>query len=139
MTSADKNDLFSLHKYFIWADRMRVHFEQILQNPKNPSFDIEANLYMSYWYGGMYVVIEGYLELQLSDTKIDELLKSQNVGLLKRYRNGVFHFQKNYNDDRFSDFMKSKNSVPWVRELRQEFSRFFLASFPPTPTTTKTI
>jgi hypothetical protein len=49
---------------------------------------------MSYWYAALYVVIEGWRDLGLADATIDALLQSPNVDLLKRYRNGVFHFQK---------------------------------------------
>jgi hypothetical protein len=81
---------------------------------------------MSYWYGGLYVVVEGWRKLRLSDPKIDALLTSQNVNLLKRYRNGIFHFQKNYLDERFIEFMESQDSVPWVRELNLAFGDYFL-------------
>jgi len=125
--------LLSLHRYFIWSDRMRVHFEDILKRKDQLNeniFRIETNLYMSYWYGGLYVVIEGYKELGLSDAKIDNLLNSPNVDLLKRYRNGVFHFQKKYNDDRFMRFITDgENCVEWVHSLREEFSRYFLDIF----------
>jgi hypothetical protein len=71
---------------------------------------------MSYWYGGLYVVIEGWQELGLSDAVIDATLQSPNVHLLRRYRNGVFHFKKDYNDERFLAFMKDGNaSVSVVR------------------------
>ena len=49
------------------------------------------------------------------------------VELLKRYRNGVFHFQRNYNDKRFLEFMTQGNdAVTWVRRLNEQFGRFFL-------------
>jgi hypothetical protein len=128
----DDKHIFALHRYFIWADRMRVHFDQVLKaglekTKPNQSFTIDEFLYMSYWYGGMYVVIEGWKDLGLSDPEIDNLLNSPNVDLLRRYRNGTFHFQRDYFDERFIGFMKdSKNSVQWIRELRKQFSRFFL-------------
>ena len=82
---------------------------------------------MSYWYGGLYVVIEGWRKLRLVDSVIDELLGSKNVKLLKRYRNGVFHFQSKYSDSRFTDFMTvGENAVEWVRLLNKEFGRYFL-------------
>jgi hypothetical protein len=127
---------------------MREHFEAALlaNRPKprnlssNPSteeiMDLMRNavlysaddrsMFMSYWYGTLYVVIEGWRELRLSDARINELLKSPKVKSLKLYRNGVYHFQRNYFDDRFAGFMKSKDSVEWVRELHGEFGRFFL-------------
>ena len=128
LTDHDKH-VVALHRYFIWADRMRVHFNQILRAkdtmPKG-DFNLETFLYISYWYGGMYVVIEGWKELKLSDPQIESLLHSPNVELLRRYRNGAFHFQQDYFDQRFLGFMEKKDTVSWIRELREQFSRYFL-------------
>lgn len=127
-------EIITLHRYFIWADRMRVHFDHILRysKPISPeSFKkregIDIFLYMSLWYGMFYVLIEGWQELGLVDEKIDELLKSNNVNLLKQYRNGVFHFQKEYYDERFTKLMTEGQDVAiWIRDLRDKFSRWFL-------------
>jgi len=119
----------TLHRYFIWANRMRAHFDEILSrgNPFSGPGQIESFLYMSYWYGGLYVVIEGWQELKLVDPEIDALLQSPNVGLLRRYRNGVFHFQTEYNDTRFEAFMtEGAATVEWVRTLNSEFRRYLL-------------
>jgi hypothetical protein len=115
---------------------MRVHFdekiplvnEQLTKEPEVITSEfIEANLYMSCWYGGLYVVIEGWQKLGLSDSIIDQLLTSPNVRLLKQYRNGVFHFQKAYFDERFTNFMtKGENAVNWVRDLNRAFGGYFL-------------
>jgi hypothetical protein len=106
---------------------MRTHFDELLAKSKSKGWDIEAHLYMSYWYAGLYVVIEGWEELKLGDPVIDDLLASPNVPLLKRYRNGTFHFQRKYDDNRFLDLInKGKNVVEWVRTLNREFGRFFL-------------
>ncbi len=130
------HEIITLHRYFIWADRMKVHFDEVLKKfgSKAVSGDstkkkegIEIFLYMSLWYGTFYVLIEGWQELKLSDDKIDALLKSKNVDLLRRYRNGVFHFQKEYYDDRFMKLMKEGQDIAnWIRNLRDEFSRWFL-------------
>lgn len=129
-------EIITLHRYFIWADRMRVHFDEILKKvgsepvtsnlPKTEN-GIDTFLYMSLWYGTFYVLIEGWQELGLSDPKIDALLKSPNVDLLRRYRNGVFHFQKEYYDKRFMKLMsEGKDIANWIRDLRDEFSRWFI-------------
>lgn len=128
--------IFSLHRYYVWANRMRTHFDEKLpvlaEQLKSGSTtvtneQIEAYLYMSYWYAGLYVVIEGWRQLRLVDPVVDGLLKSPNVGLLKRYRNGVFHFQRDYYDKRFTDFMaEGQSAVDWVRELNRELGAFFL-------------
>ena len=123
----------TLHRYYIWANRMRTHFEEVLSRgvPVDEA-QIESFLYMSYWYGALYVVIEGWRELKLSDTVIEQLLQSPNVGLLRRYRNGVFHFQKDYHDQKFIAFMqKGTDSVAWVRSLNLQFGRYFLSSSQP--------
>lgn len=111
---------------------MRVHFDDVLQKvgdrfKVDQTAQIEAFLYMSYWYGGMYVLIDGWRKLRCSDAQIDHLLdQSQHVELLRRYRNGAFHFQKTYFDKRFTDLWSSKEIVAWLRKLRQAFSEFFL-------------
>ena len=120
---------FTLHRYYIWANRMRTHFDGILSKGEfDRKAEIESFLYMSYWYGGLYIVIEGWRELKLTDVAIEELLQSPNVELLRRYRNGAFHFQKDYHDKRFTAFMEEgKDSVTWVRSLNSELGRYFLA------------
>lgn len=129
---AKKKEIFTLHRYYIWSDRMRVHFDDVLRRRKatknsKDTFDLDSMLYMSYWYAGLYTVIEGWKELKLSDQNIDNLLCSKNVALLKRYRNGTFHFQKTYYDSRFTNLItKGQNVVEWIRSLNSELGRWFL-------------
>src|SRR6266481_2912313 len=62
---------FTLHRYFLWAYRMRTHFDDLLKKriqrtamgEKANQFYSEETMYMSYWYGGLYVVIEGWKQL----------------------------------------------------------------------------
>jgi hypothetical protein len=123
-------EFLCLHRYFIWSDRMRVHFDSELKEKKNThpkSLDVELIMYMSLWYATTYVLIEGWQNLKIDDARISDLLRSKNVGLLKRYRNGVFHFQSKYLDSRFTKFiMEGEDCVVWIRELNKEFSRYFL-------------
>lgn len=121
----------SLHRYFIWADRMRVHFDQTRrsgQNTQTNQHNLDSFLYMSYWYASLYTVIEGWKKLKLGDEVIHILLQSQNVDLLRKYRNGTFHFRAEYYDkNRFLPLILSgTNVVPWVRALNNSFSDYFL-------------
>jgi len=133
----------ALHRYWMWANRLRDYFDSALVSPSwlerlknftdsNPfAFGIaffadEPGMFMSHWYGALYVVIEGWQELELQDPEINKLLEHSNVGLLRRYRNGSFHYQKDYFDDRFEGFMAEKDSVEWVRTLNKAFGRYFL-------------
>jgi hypothetical protein len=83
---------------------------------------------MSYWYGGLYVVIEGWRALKLVDPVIDTLLLSPNVRLLRRYRNGTFHFQKKYVSDKCTEMFAKDGTATWARKLNTEFGRYFLKS-----------
>jgi len=128
---ATNEELLSLHRYFIWANRMRTHFDELLATGEPPEGAqlIEARLYMSYWYAGLYVVIEGWRELHIADAAIDALLASPNVPLLKQYRHGTFHYQRKYDDKRFLKLIEDgKNVVAWVRDLNNELGRYFLAT-----------
>jgi len=129
--TAKDNEIFNLYKYFIWADRMKNAFDDLFRQNRQQTitptqFEIEYNFYMSYWFSGLYVVIEGWQQLQLKDKEIASLLNSKNVQLLRRYRNGIFHFQKDYFDERFLIFLRGGISrIEWIRKLHQEFDRFF--------------
>lgn len=129
MTKKSKAFL-SLHRYFIWANRLRGYFDAAIrkkdENAKT-AFADEIGLFMAHWYGALYVVVEGWRELDLHDPTIDEFLQSPNVELLKRFRHGAFHFQKHYFDDRFRNFWEqSEDTVPWVRNLNRELGGYFL-------------
>lgn len=126
-TAPKPAEVFTLHRYFISADVMRYAFELKLKT-EGVSGDLrpDTRALMDYWYAGLYILIEGWQELKLSDPAIDALLCSPNVGLLKRYRNGVCHFQRRYFDDRFMDLIYEKSTVAWIRALHSEFSKFFL-------------
>ncbi len=127
-----KRAVHTLHRYFIWANRLWIHLDdQLASNRQQGKRDeIQTFLYMSYWYAALYVVVEGWKKLHLHDKAIDGLLSSPNVGLLRRYRNGVFHFHAEYYDQRFIQFIsEGENTVEWVRTLSRQFGRFFLDWF----------
>jgi hypothetical protein len=144
---ASNEAIQSLHRYFIWANQMRVHFydlvPKIANNPQPDRFSaevIEADLYMSFWYGELYVVVEGWKELGLSDPAVDALLASPNVNLLRRYRNGAFHFQKNYFDERFLEFIRDgKDAAAWVGDLNRAFGDYFIRRFSQQQTASATV
>jgi hypothetical protein len=101
--------LFSFAKYLSWADLQNRLFEAELQRevpPDDPSAarDHEWRWWglMSYWYASLYVVVEAWDELQLTDPVVDQLLchPRDYRALLRRYRNSVFHFQKSMLSDK---------------------------------------
>ena len=137
LKSASKNprldNKFALGRYCLWADKLQHDFQEHITNRTEPDdfhFEEHAHIYMSYWYGALYVVIEGWHELKLTDPIIDGLLSSPYVDLLRRYRNAVFHFQRKFNDERFWDLMLAgRESIEWVSQLHREFRRYFMSFF----------
>jgi hypothetical protein len=126
-----------LFRYFMAASLMRQDFDRYLKDPKtqasignDPMMFLvsKAGLSMCLWYGMLFVVIEGWQESRLTDLEIDRLLTSPNVSLLKRFRNGMFHFQKDqWLSSKLSDFCGSPDGVTWVRTLTHELHRYFMA------------
>lgn len=139
MTTPTFEEILSLHRYFLAANQQRLAFQNIItghavdhgEAPKYAGENWnESWIAMSYWYGGLHVVIEGWLELRLADPEIDALLASPNVDLLRRYRNGIFHYQRAYLDARFRELIRDGTDVvQWVRGLNSAFGRFFLDWF----------
>lgn len=120
------DSLNSLHKYFIWADAMRLGFERELVQEDGTSKDIYTFMYMSLWYGLLYVVIEGWNDLKLSDDTISGLVVDKKTDLLKGYRHATFHYQKDYYEKRVENFFLDKTTVNWVRDLHSEFNNWFI-------------
>ena len=86
-----------------------------------------------HWLASLCVVIEGWEELELSDTDIDaRLMEGGDIKTdgsprhrLQRLRNGVFHFQVSGTEDaRFTDFWNT-DVVRWAIPLERAFERFF--------------
>lgn len=127
-----------LHKYFMTASLMAQEFDRHLKTPERyATKDVaeemmmflvsKAGLTMTLWYGALYVVVEGWQQIGMSDPEVDQLLKSPNAKLLKGVRHSVFHFQKHWLDERQSRFFGAKDSVAWVRQLTAAFRRILLA------------
>lgn len=120
----------SLSRYFIWASKMRHEFDGLIANKKSDDeviFLEHVHVYMSYWYGALYVVAEGWKDLNLEDEAIDKLLNSPYLALLRKYRNAVFHFQRRFSHKGFMNLMfEGEEAGDWVRSLHSEFGRYFM-------------
>ena len=145
--------LSTLRLYFTFSDALRWSFEgpvirqyiDVLDNPpagltirefvegtfvKEPESVEEvvtALTHVSYWFAALYVVIEGWKDLGLRDEKIDKLLESPFVETLRRFRNGMFHYQRSYQDARFQDwlFKSTDEAAAWARQVRDAFAHWF--------------
>lgn len=132
--SPDHEKIFTLHRYFVWANRQRDYFFEGVTEPPKKMAETQRWVKVQfvnvcYWIGSLYVVVEGWQQLKLSDKDVDTLLTSPHVYYLRRFRNGVFHFQKSYFDQRFLALFEQSDGMVWVTDLHKAFSRFFLGWF----------
>lgn len=81
----DKIKVITLYRYYLYAVVMRDNLrkEDLSDFIKNLKDDISTvflifsspvGVYMTYFYSALYLVIEGWKELKLSDEKIDKLI-----------------------------------------------------------------
>jgi hypothetical protein len=140
---------WALHRYWLWANQFR---ESLLESlAQDPPADAGQGREMmgwirvpfqsaSYWLATLHVVVEGWQELNLHDPRVDDLLRTNDrVSALRRYRNGVFHFQPTYFDTRVTDFAASGDAVvDWAHELHEAFGAWFLSWYASQPSSDET-
>ena len=81
---------------------------------------------MSYWYASLYVVVEGYRELDLHDPEIDQLIDSATVDKLRRFRNAVYHYQELWLSPKRLDFLQEESGPEWLGRLHSRLGSFLL-------------
>jgi hypothetical protein len=137
----DLPSIFVLYRYFLAADAMRKYFFEHIRDEQywralqaHPLMGYAVMFHlgppgigMAYFYSAMYVLIEACTELGYSDPKIDSLLESSFVDLLRRFRNATFHFQPDFVSSKWAAFLEAgEESSKWIRELRNAFSDFLM-------------
>ena len=126
--------LMTFARYLSWADLLRAEHDVALRKPNqsgaaDPVWGSEF-AWMSYWYSSLFVVIEAYESIGMTDPVIDALLAHPGDyrGLLKRYRNGIFHYQADLIDSRLLNLLdRGEEHVLWVYSLHEEFNRLLRA------------
>src|SRR5262245_7628454 len=125
--------LTSLHRYYAWSlilrDHFRAPFKEFIEAGRMEEGIIEwigpvgmgeGAALLSHWYAALYVVIEGWRELELTDTRIDELLVSEHTERLRVHRNATCHYQEPIYVEKWNRFEKEPGAVEWVLALDQE-------------------
>lgn len=131
--------LISLHKYWIhsnicyegFKNYISTNVDTILDHIKELDF-LKFHLlnldhhsfYRSHWYSSLYVVIEGYKEIELNISEIEELLKeTEFVDKLRLFRNSIFHYQKDIYNSKFSGVDDTNEFVEWIYKLHKVFGQ----------------
>ncbi|WP_109506828.1 hypothetical protein [Nocardioides speluncae] len=125
--------VMALHKYFLNADFLRDVFMRRINRDKSPSeidpvTSMEDMIAMSLWYATVYVVIEGWREARLVDPELDDLLADENVDRLRRFRNQIFHYQREYDNPKLLEFMgttdaDARAATDWIKRTHQALGR----------------
>lgn len=139
-------EIVTLYRYFAYAAHMRDLFRQsvTVEKLKELSADEQGlvclfystpGLYLLYSYSGLYLVVEGWQDLKLTDAKVDALIASPYVERLKRFRNATFHYQKVVISPKHLEFFgtEEEKTEEWVGQLYDELARFFRENTLPLP------
>jgi hypothetical protein len=123
----DRERVFAWARYVFWADVECQQYEAHEPGDDEPTTGLLFVL-MAQWYAALWVAIEGWRECPLSDSTVDELLTDpafeRNLQLLRRFRNGVYHYQQKLIDDRLIGFLSEcTNTIPWAFLVHSEFKR----------------
>jgi hypothetical protein len=138
MTASAKEKLAALYAHWCTADSINYHLRRSLESPANhdaelaepfKSLGIQQSAFMtlSVWYALLYVVIEGYRELEIKDPEIDDLLsQTEFVDALRRFRNATFHYQEDLLSDKLLKFISLAQSEKWVGRVNAALDRFLI-------------
>jgi hypothetical protein len=125
--------VMALHKYFLNADFLRDVFMRRIgreQSPADVDFvtSMDDMIALSLWYATVYVVIEGWLEARLTDPELDGLLADDKADDLRRFRNQVFHYQREYDNPKLLEFLGTNHAdaqaaTDWIRRTHAALGR----------------
>lgn len=135
MDQQDLDKFLSWARYLYWSDILYQRFiAHEGQDTKHFSYQQQSQsewrtlAYSAHWLASLYVVIEGWEELSLDSSTINKLLSRYRdfVSVLRRFRNGVYHYQPQIFNSRLTEFpRKNSETITWAAALMYEFKRWF--------------
>lgn len=81
--------------------------------------------FLTYWCASLYTLSEGWKELGLQDSAVDNFVSDDHMHTLRRYRNTAFHFQADLDDSRIGAWAASPDAIAWVVALDAAYDAFF--------------
>ena len=85
----------------------------------------EFETYIAFWLSALYVVVEGFKELKL-DAKQVPAISDPRVEDLRLFRNGCFHYQRDYK--KYAPFLSGDlKAFDWAEQLHLQFGAYFSA------------
>lgn len=123
--------LLAWARYLYWCDlhrRRLEHYDGATEDGASDSSQWHFIALIAQWYASLWVVVEGWQKLRKPDSNIRDLLEScpRYCDLMKRFRNGVYHYQPSLVDSRLLAFLQESDvTYIWGYLLHGEFCRFF--------------
>ena len=116
-------------RYLYWSD---ILYQRWLNDQSEQERDTNKADWLMFalaaqWLASLWVVVEGWKQIPLRDPLIDKLLElyPDFCDLLRRFRNGVYHFQSEILDDRLYAFpTRHAETISWAVALFYEFKRY---------------
>jgi hypothetical protein len=128
---SDIDRLFAWARYLYWCDLNRQRLDSYDGGAEAVAPEWPRRWFfialLAQWYASLWVVIEGWRETTLSDPIIDDYLAScpRLCDLLRRFRNGVYHYQPSLLDPKFLGLLsESETTYVWADLLHGEFCRY---------------
>jgi hypothetical protein len=125
-SSGDLELVFSWGRYLHWEELMFRNWTSYMdEKGANATTNYAEWLGVyNYWAASLYVVIEGWETAKFSDPIIHALLGQSNYKeMLRKLRNGTFHYQPSLIPQKFIDFFQSSDVTLWLITLHEEFCR----------------
>ena len=119
--------LYTWGRYLYWADLMFRDWDKYMtEKGANAKETLSEWLGVSsYWGASLYVAIEGWERAQFKDPIIDALLGVKNYkDVLRRLRNGTFHYQTELASEKLIGFFHSPEATLWLWMVHDEFCRW---------------
>jgi hypothetical protein len=123
----DTTRTYAWARYVFWAEVEGRQYDAYERTEDESPLGLGTVL-MLHFYSALWVAIEAWRSCPLTDETIDELLTDpafeQNVRLLRRFRNGVYHYQPDLINERVLAFLREgEHAVIWAFLLHDEFKR----------------
>ena len=128
MEPENLDKFLSWARYLYWSDILYLRWQSFADTEEPNPREWQSFALCAQWLASVWVVVEGWKKTQLIDPVINKLLDEYPdcCDLLRRFRNGVYHFQPNIFDARLTALpTNGQETLMWVYALFYEFKRFF--------------
>ncbi len=129
MTMKEVETIMAFGQYLHWSELQYKHYQSLQED--TPESDYVGAL--AHWLASLYVVTEGWQQIGIPDPVLSDLVTKYDdyYQLLRRCRNGVYHFQPKLLSEKITHFLEPRSeSVAWARALQFEFMRFLVCTVP---------